>query len=58
MTCVSAHCPDCEAAGRDSLRKIGPTGEKHAPHKSSEYWVIEHHGDGQGNLCPGSGKRI
>ena len=61
-----ARCPDCDAAGRpehEVLRNIqtsgvkivgGPLGDR----GTAQYWIIEHHGDGQGNLCQGSGKRI
>jgi hypothetical protein len=59
VTCISAHCPSCEAAGRPSLRKGAQGSERDEATQKTTYWVtIEHHSDGQGNLCPGSGRRV
>jgi len=52
------HCPDCDRAGRDSLREITPTGQAIGETGTARWWRVVVHSDGQGALCPGSGKRI
>jgi hypothetical protein len=54
---VRAHCPDCEQAGRESLREVTPTGEPIGT-SSSRWWRLVMHADGVGGVCPGSGKRV
>jgi hypothetical protein len=49
---VSAHCDDCQR-----LQKVFATGKKQREGFSAEWWqIIPHWVDGQ--LCPGSGKRL
>lgn len=56
---VRGHCPDCEAAGRDSLHEITPTGERRHPERGTDtWWRIVMHSDRAGGICAGSGKRV
>lgn len=51
-------CDDCDREGREPLRNIHPTGIPTSRYGSAQFWTIEHHSDGKGGLCPGSGKDI
>lgn len=55
---VKGICPVCEEAGRTFLHEIVDTGKKQHPSKSSHWWQLVLHSDGQGGLCPGGGKSI
>lgn len=64
---MRGHCPECERAelarGREdprrpTLRQIHPSGEPTSRWGSAQWNIVEHHSDGAGNLCPGSGARI
>lgn len=58
---VRARCPDCDEAGRgdDALVEVVDTGQRRHPTRGTDrWWSIVLHSDGQGTLCPGSGKRV